>query len=32
MSVQTIYTLVDTFRVSELGADALVAMGFISVE
>jgi len=29
MSVQTIYTLVDTFWVSGLGADALAAMGFI---
>ncbi|MDD4749782.1 MAG: MATE family efflux transporter, partial [Methanosarcinaceae archaeon] len=28
MSVQTIYTLVDTFWVSGLGADALAAMGF----
>lgn len=29
MSIQTIYTLVDTFWVSGLGADALAAMGFI---
>ena len=29
MSVQTLYTLVDTFWVSGLGADALAAMGFI---
>jgi putative MATE family efflux protein len=29
MSVQTLYTLVDTFWVSGLGADALAAMGFV---
>lgn len=29
MSVQTIYTLVDTFWVSGLGSDALAAMGFV---
>ncbi|MGB9928454.1 MAG: MATE family efflux transporter, partial [Methanosarcina sp.] len=29
MSVQTIYSLVDTYWVSGLGADALAAMGFV---
>jgi putative MATE family efflux protein len=29
MSVQTIYTLIDTYWVSGLGADALAAMGFV---
>ncbi|WP_292389697.1 MATE family efflux transporter [Methanosarcina sp. UBA5] len=28
MSVQTIYSLTDTFWISELGADALAAVGF----
>jgi Na+-driven multidrug efflux pump len=28
MSVQTIYSLTDTFRVSGFGADALAAVGF----
>ena len=29
MSVQTIYSLIDTYWVSGLGADALAAMGFV---
>ncbi len=29
MSIQTIYTLIDTYWVSGLGADALAAMGFV---
>lgn len=29
MFVQTIYSLVDTYRVSGQGADALAAMGFV---